>query len=634
MTSIMVGDSPAKEGDSEAPPAADTIKDIKANISSEEEEEVEVVEEKGGGGAPPAHASSIHRAADNFEKTFEDADHIREGLEMEEYQEEHGKYWVIKDLFCAAGLIFGIVILFIDFDRDNSLVQKTLAIAVWMATLWLTEAIPLVVTAFFPIILFPMFGILTSATVTSQYANDIIFLFISGFIMALALQRWNLHRRFALKLLSLCGVKPQLLLLGIMGGTFFLSMFVSNTATSLMMVPNALSICVSLEESVVGIGAANENDPEKLEKKRSVRKFAMAVLLGIAYSANVGGMSSIIGTPPNLVFGKQLGTLFPDAPEVTFATWLAFGIPIGLIMFVVVWLYLWAMYLRGLDLGSIDENMFKDQYAALGPWSREQMLVTFLFTLEAFLWIFRADLVFDSVTIEGWRNVFPNPSAIHDATVGMTIALVLFIFPARSENFANDAPGYENVPKEDRPRKTTLMDWKTANAMPYDIVFLFGGGFALAKAFVESGTSAWLGEQLEALDEIKTALTVFVVITLIIWLTELTSNTATSNIMIPIAASLSTAVNTNPFTFMIPVTLACSCAFALPIATPPNMVVFSTGLLPLREMNKAGLFLNIISSAVLMFAAFVIIPGVLNEDATGYPSWAETNTISGGEEAE
>ncbi|CAB9499175.1 Sodium-dependent dicarboxylate transporter SdcS [Seminavis robusta] len=535
-------------------------------------------------------------------------------LAIEEYEANQHKCFKVKAFFCIVGMIVGVVFCFYELGDDRK-VNQTLAIAIWMATLWLTEAIPLVVTAFLPIVLFPLFGIVSSKAITAQYANNTIFLFISGFLMALTLQRWNLHRRFSLKLLTWCGVRPQLLLLGIMGGTFFLSMFVSNTATSLMMVPNALSICRSVEESTPNHRGNQES-----------RRFSTAIFLGIAYAANVGGMASLLGTPPNLVFQKQLALIFPEAPEMTFATWLGFGLPISLIMSFFIWAYLSVMYLRNLDMGSVDRDLFKNQYEALGPWTREQVIVATLFTLEALLWVFRKDLEFENATIKGWSNLFPEPSAIADATVGMGIAILLFIWPGDGKNMAGDAPGYESedVTPGDR---TTLLDWKTANTMPYDIVFLFGGGFALAKAFVESGLSAFLGEELKGFDSLSTPGLVFVVVFIIIWLTELTSNTATSNIMIPIAASLAIALETNPYTLMIPVTFACSCAFALPIATPPNMVVFSTGRVPLREMNKGGLVLNMISSVVLLMGAFTFIPWVLKEDATSFPEWAKTTAL-------
>jgi sodium-dependent dicarboxylate transporter 2/3/5 len=509
---------------------------------------------------------------------------------------------------CSVGLIIGFIICFIEID-GNRKINQTLAIAIWMASFWLTETIPLVVTAFLPLFLFPLFGIVSSGAIAAKYMNNTIVLFISGFLMALTLERWNIHRRFSLKILSWCGAEPGSLLAGMMASTFFLSMFVSNTATALMMLPNAVSVCESLERSTLP------------QFRHESRRFGIALMLGIAYSANVGGMASLIGTPPNLVFQAQLAILFPDSPEITFATWLGFGLPLGLVTAVIIWVYLRFMYLRNFKGESVDRSTFTDEYLALGAWSREQIGVSLLFTLLAFLWIFRSDIEFSSFTIQGWANIFPEPSFISDATIGMLIAVVMFVTPARPSKLPDAADDAEDKPT------TTLLTWETANKMPYDIVFLFGGGFALAKGFVDSGLSAWLGELLGNLS-ISLAGQVFLFIFVIAWLTELTSNTATSNIMIPIGASIAYGSQVSPYTFMIPAAMACSCAFCLPIATPPNMVVFSSGRLPLIEMNKAGVLLNIISTLLIFGTTFSIIPAVLDVGADEFPAWAENSPIS------
>ena len=532
----------------------------------------------------------------------------------EEDPEEHavtsaraGK--MIRLSIVVAGLLAGFILCFIEIG-GNRMINQTMAIAIWMASFWLTEMIPLVVTAFFPLFLFPMFGILSSSTVASSYVNNTIFLFISGFMMALALERWDIHRRFSLKILSWCGAKPASLLFGMMAATFFLSMFVSNTATALMMVPNAVSVCKSLEHSTLP------------QFRHESKRFGTAVMLGIAYAANVGGMSSLIGTPPNLVFQRQLEVLFPDAPEITFATWLGFGLPIGLITFVVIWVYLRFMYLRNFQGEATDRSFFIEEYLALGAWSYEQIAISLLFTLLACLWIFRSDLDFSSFTIKGWANIFPEPSYISDATIGMFFAVVMFVAPARPSQLPN-AP--DNA---DNKLTTTLLTWEVANKMPYDIIFLFGGGFALAQGFLDSGLSAYLGILLGNMS-IPLAGQAFIFIFVIIWLTELTSNTATSNIMIPIGASIAVGSQVSPYTFMISAALACSCAFCLPIATPPNMVVFSSGRLPLIEMNKAGVFLNLFCSMLILGAIFSIVPAVLGVSVNDFPPWAENSAIDG-----
>ena len=579
----------------------------------------------------------------------------------------------LKLIVTTIGFILGFVCLFVTIENDPK-INQTLGLGIWIATLWLTEIIPLVVTAFLPMVLFPMFGILSSADVATSYINNTIFLLIAGFMVALALERWNLHRRFSLKVLTMCSNSPRSLLLGMMAATFFLSMFVSNTATSLMMAPNAVSVCDSLEKNSSsssddkteddGSNDTNDHDAQNNNKsdgnqtntkKQQSKRFACALMLGIAYAANVGGMSSLIGCGPNLVVREQLALLFPDAPELTFAHWWAFALPVGLISFAIIWSYLCLVYLREWKSEVNDEeasSIFRKQYEALGDWSREQKAVCYLFASLCILWLFRTDLDFGSVQIKGWTNIFPEPSYISDGSAGMFIAIIMFIFPARSSMLAcdegqttssqksyedkllveegsssctNDEDGTRDCHEDESFNKldTTLLDWETANKMPYDIMFLMGGGFAVAKAFVEGGLSGYLGDQLAALN-ISTVWLVFLMTTLIIWLTELTSNTSTSNIMIPIAASLAVAAGTSPYSFMLPAALACTCAYALPIATPPNMVVFSSGRLPMSEMNKAGIFLNIISSFIILGATFSVIPAVFGVGATELPSWAES----------
>lgn len=505
----------------------------------------------------------------------------------------------------AVSVIGCIVLCFMEMGGDKK-ISQTFAVAILMAALWMTEYIPLVVTAFLPLILFPMFGILDSGDVAINYANNTIFLFIAGYMVALCLQRWNLHRRFALKIISLCGAHPGQLLFGMMLGTFFLSMFVSNTATTVMMVPNAISVLESLEGT------------SKAEHSSEIKRFGIASMLGICYAANVGGMSSVIGTGTNLVYQAQLAVIFPDAPEVTFASWIGFGLPIGFACFIVIYAYLKVLYLRNFKGDPAPRDFFRREYDALGPWNYEQIAVVAAFSSLAILWIFRPDLEFSSFTIKGWYNIFPEPHYVEDATIGMTVVVILFLMPARPSKLPGAPPLAEG---EKDKYSVTLLDWGTANKIPYDIVFLFGGGFALAKAFVESGLSEFLGGKLAAMN-VSLVGQVFLVTFAIVWLTELTSNVATTNIMIPLAASLALGAGVSPYTFMIPATLACSCAFTLPIATPPNMIAFSSGRLPLIEMNKAGVVLNIICTFLILGVTFTIVPAVLNVGVREVPEWA------------
>jgi solute carrier family 13 (sodium-dependent dicarboxylate transporter), member 2/3/5 len=323
----------------------------------------------------------------------------------------------------------------------------------------------------------------------------------------------------------------------------------------------------------------------------------------------------LIGTPPNLIFQAQLKLLFPAAPVITFAQWLFFGLPLGLLVLIIMWLYLKVLYLRNVQGQVGDRQMFINEYQAMGPWSQEQTMVGLSFTTLAALWVFRRDLDFSSFSIKGWASIFPDPTFISDGTIGMFFAIIMFLTPARPSMLPG-APG-----DADTKRSTTLMDWESVNKMPYDIIWLFGGGFALAMGFTESGLSSYLGDILGKLD-VSLAGQVFLIVFLISFVTCLTSNTATASIMIPISAAIALGAGVSPYTFMIPTTFACSCAFCLPVATPPNMVVFASGRLPIGEMMRAGFFLNVLCSVLILAATFTIIPAVLNVDADELPEWA------------
>jgi sodium-dependent dicarboxylate transporter 2/3/5 len=329
-----------------------------------------------------------------------------------------------------------------------------IAIAIWMAALWVTEFIPLVITSLLPIVLFPLFGILPSAAVTANYANDTTFLFMAGVFMAMALERWDLHRRFSMKILSWFGCKPQSIMIGFMVATFILSMFISNTAATLMMIPNATGVLQSLRSTNCDTGDNGD--------RHSTDQLAKGVLLGIAYAANTGGLASYIGTPTNLVLASQLQAIFPDAPAMNFLKWLKFGLPIGILIAICIWAYLSLQYIRKAPpVEGLDHTFFKKRYADMGPWTREQMIVTSIFFIEICLWISKP----------GWEILFKD-GFVTDTTVGMLMGLMLFIIPAKSRNLSKDAIGYDeddDDEDEEKPEITTILDWRTANTMPWDI---------------------------------------------------------------------------------------------------------------------------------------------------------------------
>ncbi|NQU51019.1 MAG: DASS family sodium-coupled anion symporter [Bacteroidetes bacterium] len=488
-----------------------------------------------------------------------------------------------------APLISLLIILFADLDPENRKVTYTLAIALLMAIWWITEAIPLAVTALLPVALFPLFGVVDGKTISSMYFNHLIFLFIGGFLMAFAMERWNLHRRIALRILLLVGISPGRILLGFMLATSFLSMWMSNTATAMMMVPIALSIILKLEES---LGEVN------------MGKYSIGLLLGIAYSASIGGIATLVGTPPNLSFARIVSIIFPKMTEISFADWFIFAIPVTILLFIAVWLLLYFMYRPKNSWDNIRLYDFKKEYSALGKAKIEEKIVLILFIILAFLWIFRSGFTIQSFEIPGWSKLFKTPSYINDGTVAIFIALLLFIIPSKSK-------------KGER-----LMNWETANKIPWNIVLLFGGGFALAQGFVDSGLSVWFGEQLAGLANVDPIYLTLANVTMMSFLTELTSNVATTEMILPILAGLSTVIEINPLLLMIPATLAASLAFMLPVATPPNAIIFGTNRIKIKDMVKTGILLNITGIIIATLVMYFWGTIVFDIDVSVFPDWA------------
>jgi sodium-dependent dicarboxylate transporter 2/3/5 len=493
-----------------------------------------------------------------------------------------------------AALILGpvlsvLIILFADLDPDNKKVTYTFAIALLMALWWITEAVPLAATALLPVALFPLLGIVDGKEVSSIYFNHMIFLFIGGFLMAFAMERWNLHRRIALKILIFFGVSPGRILMGFMLATAFLSMWMSNTATTMMMLPIALSIILKLEED--------------LGRERAHR-YSTGLLLSIAFSASVGGIATLVGTPPNLSFVRIASIIFPEMPEISFAEWFLFAMPITFFLFIAAWLVLYFMYRPVEKWEKMDISGFKKEYALLGKPKPEEKIVLTLFVILAFLWIFREGFHIQSLNIPGWANLFNTPSYINDGTVAIFMALLLFVIPSKTE-------------KDER-----LMNWETANKIPWGIVLLFGGGFALAQGFVESGLSIWFGEQLAGLAGLDPVTLTLANVTMMSVLTQLTSNVATTEMILPILAGLSVTIKINPLLLMIPATLTASLAFMLPVATPPNAIVFGSNRIQIKEMVRAGILLNI--AGIILTTLFMFIWGtvVFDIDVTAFPAWA------------
>lgn len=498
-----------------------------------------------------------------------------------------------KTIGLLLGPILAVAVLFLDLQPGSPAVTRCAAAAVWMAVWWLTEAIPIPVTALLPVVLFPALGILSGKATAGQYFNSVIFLFIGGFIIALAMQRWGLHKRIALKIILLIGISPKRIILGFMAATFFLSMWISNTATTMMIVPMAMAIIIKMKESFAS---------------EKISKFAVGLLIAIAYSASIGGTATLIGTPPNLAFCRILAITFPDALEISFARWMLFALPFAVTFFIIGWYIITRLFVGKKPPVTGDRTIFLDEYKRLGPVKYEERVVLVVFFLTALLWLFRKSIVIGGFTIPGWSDLFPVPGFIDDGTVAIAMGLLLFLFPAKNSE-KNESYG--------------IMSWETAIKLKWGIVILFGGGFALAAGFVKSGLAAYVGSQLSGLQGVSPLLIVITICAVLTFLTELTSNTATTEIFLPILAALAVAIGVNPLLLMIPATLSTSCAFMLPVATPPNAIVFGTGEVEIRHMMRTGIMMNFVG--IILITTFMYFLGmqIFGIDLSAMSAWAQ-----------
>ena len=473
-------------------------------------------------------------------------------------------------------------------SESNPLIGKMLGVAVWMAGWWITEAVPIAITSLLPLVLFPLAGISSGKVVATSYVNDIIFLFIGGFIIALAIEKWDVHRRIALRTLVFFGKGLFPVLVGFMAISAFLSMWISNTATTLLMLPLVLSVIDELEA---------------LYSKKEMGKFKIALLLGVAYSCSIGGITTLIGTPPNLVFIKTFSNAYPNAPEISFANWMFFALPITIMLFIAALGVLYLLFRPSKNIKSIQPSFFEDNYKALGKRTYEQTLVLVLFALFVILLVFRADIVIGNFTIKGWRNLFSQPTYIVDAVVAIFITILLFVIPAKNSS------------------KKYLMDWKTAVKLPWGIVLLFGGGFALAKGFQTSGLSEWIGDKLTVLGGSPMLVIILGCAVLMAFLTEFTSNVATTQALLPLSIALASSLHVNALYLMIPLTMAASLAFMLPVATAPNAIVFGSNELKIKQMLLPGFILNCVGIIVITIMMYYWGSYVFDLSPTIFPDW-------------
>jgi len=494
-----------------------------------------------------------------------------------------------------AGLILGpvffITMLFFDLDPGKPVVTRMAAVTLLMAAWWITDAIPLAATALLPMVLYPILGILKGKATAPIYINSTIFLFLGGFMIALAMEQWNLHKRIALRIIRLVGGGPSRIVLGFMTAGAFLSMWISNTATAIMMIPIGMAIILKMEEEF---------------GKDNIHKFSVCLMLGIAYACSIGGVATLVGTPPNLSFSRNYEITFPNAPPVIFGQWILMGLPLSVTMLVIIWLLLTKVFYRAPAHLKVDSAIIKKEYKALGPMSFEEKAVLTVFLLTACLWVFRKELSLGIVTIPGWSSLLPFPDMIDDGTVAVFMAFILFLIPTRSPD----------------ARNFSVMSPDVFTRLPWNIVLLFGGGFALAKGFQVTGLSMLIGNEFAGLEGVSPIVMTLLICLSITFLTELTSNTATTEMILPILASVSVAMQINPLMLMIPATISASCAFMMPVATPPNAIIFGSGRIRIGEMARVGVFINIIGVLVICLIFYLIGTSVFSIDPNRFPEWA------------
>jgi sodium-dependent dicarboxylate transporter 2/3/5 len=462
--------------------------------------------------------------------------------------------------------------------------RATLAMMAWMAVWWMTEAVEIEVTSLLPIVAFPLLGIMKLGATTANYGADVIFLFLGGFVLALAIQRWGLDRRIAFLTLRLVGTRPGGVIAGCMGATAFMSMWVSNTATAAMMVPIALSVIdlVLLRRT----GKTLRESGGIPREDRDNRNFAMALLLCIAYAASIGGVATLIGSPPNLILARFMQQTY--GIDVGFTTWMLVGLPTALVFLPLAWLLV-TKWIFPTGIAEIEggREFVESEYRKLGPLNRGERATLIVFSATVALWVFRPLVA--GIELAGMRPL----AGLSDAGIAVGAALALFLFPV------------------DREKGLFASDWSTAVRLPWGVLILFGGGLALAAATEANGVAAYIGSLAKDLGGWPVVAVVLGVVALTTFMSELTSNTAQVATMLPIVAALAPALGVPPGLLLVPVTMAASLAFMMPVGTPPNAIVFGTGLLTIPDMMRAGIWLNLAGIVVNTLLAFVLVGPVV-----------------------
>jgi sodium-dependent dicarboxylate transporter 2/3/5 len=481
---------------------------------------------------------------------------------------------VVKALKIITGPLLGIISFLLLQQHHTFVLAATGGIAILMAYWWITESISLYFTALLPVILFPFFGVMGISETAPLYMSQVIFLFIGGFLMSFALEKWNLHKRIALFLILKIGNSPSRLLFGFMFVSYFLSMWILNTATVLMLFPAVLAVIQKIQE----------NDTKADDS------LVKAYLLGIAFASSIGGTATMIGTAPNMVFMDFYSRHLQDFEPITFTQWMAFGVPLSFVFLLIAFLVLKRLFVPK-NIGNVDVSSCKIEYIGLGKMGYEEKAVGFVFGITILAWLFLNDINLGSFTIKGWSNLLPEKSFVKESSVSLFAVMLLFLIPSKTE------------------KGNFLLNWDEAKKLPLGIILLFGGGFALAKAADVSGLSDLLAQQLSFVSNIHPILIIIVLATFMTFFTELTSNTASTLLMLPIVFAIAQNTNYHPLLFLLPITFSASFAFMLPVATPPNTIIFGSEKIRVQDMVRAGIWLNLFG--IILISIMLVTLGQL-----------------------
>lgn len=451
-------------------------------------------------------------------------------------------------------------------------VQRMMAVAVLMASWWVTEAIPLAATSLLPLALFPLLGLGTASESATPYSNHLVYLFLGGFMLAQSMQRWNLHRRMALAIVRSVGTSPSRIVFGFMCAAAFISMWVSNTATAAMMMPIGLAVIQQAVEAVEAEGADIDTRPGHFH-------FGANLMLGIAYGASIGGVATIIGTPPNVFLAGTMAAP-PHNIDISFVKWLGFGLPFVALFLPLTWLWLTKLAFP-LEIQSIPGggDRIQSELDKLGRMTLPEKRLAAVFGVTALAWTFRPL----------WTSWIPTGNNVTDSTIAMMATIGLFVIPAGLTG------------SDER-----LLNWQWASRLPWEVLLLFGGGFSLAAGFERNGLSAWVGDQLQFFAALPLPVFVVIIVALIVTLTEFASNTASTAMSIPILAATANSMGISPLVLAIPATVAASCAFMLPAATPPNAIMFGTGYFTVPQLAKAGIGVNLIGIVLISLLSLLL----------------------------